>query len=101
MKSIGLIFICALLALPFVKVEPMSDIAVRQNDSIMSVGESTAKKYKTAYEQEKDYLLDNIYRVGNPDFSIIIENRQYRITPIEAKKMQFTRCKNDRCLATW
>lgn len=101
MKSLGLIIICGLFTLPFVKVNTMPEFAVKQNDSIMCVGRLTAKNYKTAYEQEKDYLLDNIHLVGNPDCSITIENRQYRISPIKVEKMQFTRCESDRCLATW
>lgn len=100
MKSLIICIICATAFVPFVKVNTMPDMFIKQNDSIMCVGRTTAQNYKIAYEQEKDYLLDNIHHVGDTHCVIAIENRQYKLAPIESKEMRFTRCQDDMLFST-
>lgn len=95
MKSLIIFIVFSAALVPFIKLKRMPDVFIKQSDSIMCVGRITAQNYKTAYEQEKDYLLDNIHHVGDNHCVIFVENRQYRITPIESKEMCFTRCQTN------
>lgn len=100
MKSLILITICTIIALPFVKVKKSSHrIETKTTDSVVCIGECKINENNIAYEQEKNIVLDRISYLGNPNCVVFIENRRYRIQPIKVEEVRFPRCETNNSLS--